>query len=166
MSKELEIERTFILNQVPNDLAKYTEKHLLDIYLPASSDNPQIRLRQINDTYFLTKKYPKIPQDLSIMVEETIILSYSEFDYFRANLGGKLLEKKRYTYKSDDYILDLDVYLSDLSPLIILDIELSDINYNIDSIFEEFDILKEVTNNNKFAGGKMAGKKYSEIIDE
>ena len=164
MSQTIEIERTFILNSVPKDLSQFTKKYLMDIYLPPSSDNPQIRLRQVDDKYYLTKKYPKNPIDLSTMVEETIILAESEFSYFKKNLLGRVLEKTRYTQIADNYQIDLDVYMSNLEPLIILDIELNNIDLEIREVLENFDISTEVTNNKNYAGGRMAGKIYNEVV--
>jgi CYTH domain-containing protein len=164
MPTSLELERTFLLNSIPDHLLEYSKKYLMDIYLPPNSDNPQIRLRQTNDVYYLTKKYPKIASDLSTMIEETINFTKIEFDYFKTILGGKILEKNRYTKKYSNYQIDLDVYLNNLSPLIILDIEVDNLNMDLSKILSEFDIQKEVTGDKRFAGGIMAGKNYNEIL--
>ena len=160
MSTTLEIERTFLLNAIPVDLSKFTKIYLCDVYIPPSSTNPQIRLRQIDSQYYITKKYPKNPLDLSTMIEETIHLDEVEFNYFRQNLAVNILEKTRYKMKSHSYTLDLDVYLGELSPLIVLDVEIESIDFDISKILTEFDIKEEVANKNNYAGGKMAGKKF------
>jgi CYTH domain-containing protein len=115
---------------------------------------------------YLTKKYPKDSNDLSIMIEETINLSEIEFKFFKESLNGKVLEKTRYSKSFDTYQIDLDVYTGNLAPLIILDIEISAPDLNIDEVLKGFDIETEVTNQKQFAGGLMAGKTYNEIMQK
>ncbi|MBA3679505.1 hypothetical protein H0W80_04980, partial [Candidatus Saccharibacteria bacterium] len=68
MANEIEKEQTYLLNSLPVDLTGWKKEYTKDVYLPPNSDNPQIRLRQRGDTYFMTKKYPLVEGDLSTMV--------------------------------------------------------------------------------------------------
>jgi adenylate cyclase len=165
MSVTQEIERTFLLKSTPKNLDEFKKQYLMDVYLPPELQNPQIRLRQIDKKFFLTKKYPQNVNDLSIMIEETLNLSELEFDYFKSYLKGKKLEKTRYSKTYETFHIDLDVYLGDLSPLIILDVELTNPDENIDEILKHFNVEVEITNNKKFAGGLIAGKTYNEIFE-
>jgi len=162
MATEIEKEKTFLLSELPKDLSGWKLEYTKDIYLPPTSDNPQIRLRQRGETYFITKKYPKVEGDLSTMVEETINLSKIEFDFLSSNVKGNVLEKNRYSKKADGYIFEVDEYLGDLAPLLVLDIEWTNAAPREEEI-KSFPISREITQTHQLAAGKIAGKTYAEI---
>ena len=162
MAAEIEKEKTYLLNQLPDNLTEWKLEYTKDIYLPPDSDNPQIRLRQRGRSFYITKKYPKVEGDLSTMIEETISLSEFEFDFLSTNLEGKVLEKNRYSKRKDDHIFEVDEYLGDLSPLKVLDIEWIDTPPTEDEI-KHFKISREITQTKELAAGKIAGKSYSDI---
>jgi len=54
--------------------------------------------------------------------------------------------------------------MSNLEPFLILDWELDDINYGIKEILKDFDVQKKVNGNKNYAGGRMAGKTYAEVL--
>jgi CYTH domain-containing protein len=124
--------------------------------------NPQIRLRQRGETYFLTKKYPKDGVDLSVMIEETISLSEAEYAYFRKNVPGNYLAKTRYKKESNGIIIEVDAYQDALSPLILVDFEWTD-HMPGDELLAQFKITQNVTQINELAGGQLAGKTYEQI---
>lgn len=161
MAYEIEQEKTYLLSHVP-DVKGWREEYTKDVYLPPDTDNPQIRLRQRGDTKFITKKYPLVEGDLSTMVEETINLSDAEYDFFERSLEGKVLEKRRYLKRIGSLVIELDEYLGDLSPLVVLDIEWTN-EAPSEEILQEFPVIKEITNLDKLAAGKIAGKTYKDI---
>jgi CYTH domain-containing protein len=110
----------------------------------------------------LTKKYPKIEGDLSTMIEETIYLSLIEYTWLESKVAGNVLEKNRYSKEFEGYIIEIDEYLGELAPLVVMDIEY-EIAKPIITPFEEL-IVKEITQNSSLAAGKIAGKKYEDII--
>jgi hypothetical protein len=79
----LEIERTFLLQHLPSDIDTYKVTKMSDLYLPKNSSHPQIRLRQNGHKLVLTKKYPKVEGDNSVMVEDNIHLTPEEYAAFR-----------------------------------------------------------------------------------
>lgn len=164
MAIEIEKEQTYLLNSLPADLTGWKKEYTKDVYLPPNTDNPQIRLRQRGDTYFMTKKYPLVEGDLSTMVEETINLSKTEFIFLEANLEGNILEKNRYSIKKDGFIMEVDEYLGNLEPLLVLDIEWVK-SAPDEEVTKDFDIKKEITQTRHLAAGKIAGKKYSDIVE-
>jgi CYTH domain-containing protein len=163
MSTSIEQEKTYLLNSIPTNLEGYSTNYTKDVYLPPQSENPQIRLRQQGEKYYITKKYPLVEGDLSTMVEETIKLSKVEFDFLDSSVKGNVLEKTRYSLKKDNYVIEIDTYLSNLKPLIVLDIEWDGELPNFESIISNFDVNKEITNVKALAGGKIAGKTYDDI---
>lgn len=159
---EIEKEVTFLLASLPKDLSEWTEEFLADTYIPETSDNPQIRLRQRGRSYYITKKYPKDPDDLSTMVEETINLGQDEYEYLKKSVKGKYLAKTRYMKEMSGLTVEIDVYLDNLAPLLVLDIEWSD-RAPDDAFVKQFDIVKEITQAASLAAGRIAGKTYDEI---
>lgn len=159
---EIEKEVTYLLRSVPKDISDWTEEFLADTYLPESCDNPQIRLRQRGDKFFMTKKYPKNPEDLSTMVEETINLSQAEYVYLKDSVKGKYLAKTRYKKEISGMTVEIDVYQDNLAPLLVLDIEWSDVAPD-ENFIQQFDVVQEITQSASLAAGRIAGKTYEEI---
>ena len=161
MPQDIERETTFLLRSIPTNIDGWKKEYTKDTYLPPYADHPMIRLRKRGETMFMTKKYPKVPGDFSTMVEETIHLLDYEYEFFESNLTGNVLEKNRYSKKFDGYVIEIDEYLSDLAPLTVMDIEWKDTPQKID--LTAYDIVKEITQQNNLAAGKLAGKSYQEI---
>ena len=134
-----------------------------DTYYPPNTDNPQIRLRQRGDRCILTKKYPLVGNDLSTMVEESINLTESEYKFLNQSLAGHKIIKNRYSRNFGDYLIEIDEYLEDLKPLIVLDIEWFTHRQIDTEIISQFDVIKEITDISVLAAGKIAGKSYADI---
>lgn len=158
---DIEKESTFLLNSIPTTLTNWKKEYTKDTYLPPDANHPMIRLRKRGRQLFMTKKYPRIPGDFSTMVEETINLLDYEYEFLEKNLQGNVLEKTRYSKKFDGYTIEIDEYLGDLAPLKIMDIEWENESQELD--LSEYDIKKEITQQNSLAAGNLAGKKYSDI---
>ncbi len=163
MAKEIEQENTYLLSSVPEDVRREWEcEFTKDTYYPPDTRNPQLRLRQRGESsYFLTKKYPKVEGDLSAMIEETIHLSEKEFSFLEISLRGLTIAKNRYKKQFNEYTIEIDEYIGDLAPLIVLDIEWEGERPKVE--LKDFDIIKEITNTAALAAGQIAGKKYEEI---
>ena len=161
MSTYIERESTYLLNSIPSDLFKYKKEYTKDIYLPPDAGHPMIRLRKRGEKLFMTKKYPKVPGDYSTMIEETINLLDYEYEFLEKNLPGNVLEKNRYSKKENGYVIEIDEYIGKLAPLKVMDIEWDTVVLDLD--LTEFDIKKEITQQNSLAAGNLAGKNYSEI---
>jgi len=159
--KETELERTYLVRQLPEELATATKTELLDIYLPINSEHPILRIRKRGTKCMITKKHPITGTDSSEQSEETIPLS--EDEYFElAQLRGKRLRKSRYTFSKPNVTVDVDVFLDDLVGLVTVDFEFLSVKSK--NSFEMPDwCLADVTQEKLIAGGVLAGKKYSEI---
>lgn len=163
MAKEIEKENTYLLSSVSEDVRRGWEcEFTKDTYYPPDTNNPQLRLRQRGEaSYFLTKKYPKVEGDLSTMIEETIHLSEKEFSFLEISLRGLTITKNRYKKQFNEYTIEIDEYIGDLAPLIVLDIEWEGERPKVE--LKDFDIIKEITNTAELAAGQIAGKRYEEI---
>jgi len=157
-----ELERTFLVKFLPEDLGKFKFVDLIDNYVPKDSDHPILRIRKKGDRTVITKKYKKIEGDASVMVEETILLSPEEYNFIN-QLDGKKFFKKRFLYEYEkDKICELDVYQDKLKGLVIADFEFSTLEEKENFSIPDF-CLVEVTNEEFLAGGMLCGKSYENL---
>ncbi|MCL2095163.1 hypothetical protein FWH13_03525 [Candidatus Saccharibacteria bacterium] len=164
---EIEREFTFLVNQLPANLADFPSIIIADNYLPADSDHPVLRLRRRGDQYEITKKYPTDSTDggqsgdSSRQVEHTIPLDAPEYQAL-ATIPGKSFVKRRFFYEHEGQKCDLDVYLTALSGLVVVDFEFAD-----DESMQNFQkpdwVGADVTQELMIAGGILAGKSYSDL---
>jgi len=68
----IELEKTYLLKYIPEDLKNFPNKDYFDIYIPKTSEHPILRIRKKGDEYEMTKKYPVNWQDTSKQHEFTI----------------------------------------------------------------------------------------------
>ncbi len=158
---EIELERTFLLKNIPPDMEKCESIEIIDIYIPRTANHPVLRIRKKGDVFEITKKEPVKKNDVSEQYEKTIPLSEEEFNEL-AQIKGKRLRKKRYFYPFQRKIAEIDIYLDDLEGL-----GLADIEFNNKKEKDKFQIpdfcLVDITQEKFIAGGMLAGKKYSDI---
>ena len=95
----LELEKTYLVKKLPDDLKNYPFKEVVDIYIPEDSEHPSLRIRKNGDSYEITKKQPVKEGDASRQIEQTVVLTESEFQEFDSQLTGKRIRKLRYAYK-------------------------------------------------------------------
>ena len=157
---EVELERTFLLKEMPEGIEDYKSIEILDIYFPLSIPHPILRLRKKGNLLTLTKKSP-IENDSSVQEEQTIMLSEKEYIEL-SKIPGKRLRKVRYYYPFGKRLTEIDVFLDDLEGLVLVDFEFDFVKEK-----EEFPIpdfcLADVTQEEAIAGGFLAGKKYADI---
>lgn len=158
---EVEIERTFLLKNIPAGLKKCKSIEILDIYIPKSAKHPILRIRKKGDVFEMTKKSPLVGNDSSEQEEQTIPLTKEEFKEL-SKIEGKRFRKMRYFYPLDGKIAEIDIYLDNLEGLGVVDFEFN--SRQEKNSFKEPDFcLVDITQDKIFAGGLLAGKKYSDI---
>ena len=157
----VELEKTFLLKELPKDLSKSESKEILDVYIPISISHPILRIRKKGDTFEITKKFPVTEEDFSVQKEQTIALSEKEFVAL-LKIPGKKVKKMRYYYPLGKYIAEIGIFLDDLKGLALVDVE-----FNSAEEKEKFQMpdfcLADTTQEYFLAGGFLAGKKYSDI---
>ncbi|MEK7650500.1 MAG: hypothetical protein AAB364_01355 [Patescibacteria group bacterium] len=156
-----ELELTYLAKTLPSDLEKAEKKEMLDIYIPASSDHPTLRIRKNGDKHEITKKQPIVDGDASRQLETTIKLTPAEFADL-SQLPGKRVQKTRYLFQENNVNYEIDVFGGDLTGLVLVDVEFPTVEAK--SAFSPPDwCLAEVTQETFLAGGMLCGKKYSDI---
>lgn len=159
---ELELERTYLLRELPEGFKNCKSSEIIDVYIPAAEEHPILRIRKKGDVFEITKKSPIKSKDSSEQSETTISLTKEEFEEL-GQLKGKRFRKIRYYCPFENNIrMELDVYLDDLLGLAMVDFEFDSIKEKNNFLMPSF-CLADVTQEKDFAGGILAGKKYSDI---
>lgn len=159
----IELERTFLLKYLPFALSSKEFKDCLDIYLPANSKHPHLRIRRLGNIYEMTKKQP-IKDDSSKQSEHTIILTKEEFKEL-SKIKGLRVHKHRYIYKIGKVKTEVDIFQDDLLGLVLIDFEFESVAEKNSFISPDF-CLAEVTQEEFIAGGYLAGKKFEDIAQQ
>lgn len=154
MGSSIENERTFLLTEFPSYLDLDKSAKLIDIYIPADSDHPCLRIRQRGDRYEITKKQP-INNDPTQQTEDTIKLTKDEFNSL-AKGQKRIIKKLRYTTKFNGNILEIDVFEGKLKGLILADFEFDNEQKLKNFIAPEF-CIHDVSHEKVIAGGILSG---------
>ncbi len=157
---KIELERTFLLKNLPENFQHCPSAEYLDLYLPQPAVHPVLRVRKKGNTFEITKKLPK-ENDPSEQEEQTIILSEEEF-FALTTLPGKKLRKIRYYYPFNNQTAEIDLFLDELEGLGLVDFEFSSVKEKENFSMPKF-CLVDVTYEEAIAGGILAGKKYSDL---
>jgi len=124
-----EIERKFLLKELPEELYNLEGKHILQGYI---STDPEVRVREKGNKFFLTRKIGS-----GLTREETELeISENIFGILWDATKGRRIEKIR--YKIDEF--EIDKYLGKLEGFYIVEIELE----TEDQKFEFPDCLKKI----------------------
>lgn len=157
----IELEKTYLAKYIPEGLENCKSKEVVDIYIPASSHHPKLRLRKNGDKFEMTKKKPVNHDDASHQEEQTIVLNEEEFAAL-GKIEGKRVSKVRYYFDCNGRTAEIDVFKESLEGLIVVDFEFDSIEEKENFQMPDF-CLAEVTQENFVAGGKLCGEKYEDI---
>lgn len=114
----MEIERKFLVKEIPESLENYPCRHIEQGYL---STNPVVRIRRDNDKYELTYK----GKGQMIREEYNLPLNKDSYEHLKGKIDGRLIVKKRYMIPYLNYTIELDIFEKDLAPLILAEVEFS-----------------------------------------
>jgi CYTH domain-containing protein len=114
----MEIERKFLIKELPKNLETYPCRHLEQGYL---STAPVVRVRKDNDKYELTYK----GKGAMVREEYNLPLTAESFEHLKQKIDGRLIVKKRYMIPYGDFTIELDVFEEDLAPLTLAEVEFS-----------------------------------------
>ena len=156
----IEIEKTFLVKNIPANLSSYKSIKIKQGYL--SSSHPALRIRQIGEKFELTKKIPLKENDWSSTEEINIPLTQSEFDKLWP-LTEKSLGKTRYLIPiENNLIAELDIFEGGLKGLAFVEVEFSsekDMN-----LFKKPDWFgQDITQKDFAANVFLAGKTFFDI---
>lgn len=160
---ELELERTYLLKYCPENLEDFESAIIDDVYFPADSVHPALRIRNRNNKSFeMTKKINIKANDSSEKEEHTISFSEEEYKAFSL-LNGKQVKKRRYYFICNTgQKAEIDIFMDDLEGLATVDFEFLSVEEKNNFSAPDF-CLAEITQEEWAPNGILAGKKYSDI---
>ena len=112
----MEIERQFLIRELPGPLSQYDHAALEQGYL---CTGPVVRVRREGEQYYLTYK----GKGLMAREEYNLPLNQSSYEHLLPKADGICISKKRYLIPWDPYTIELDVFEKSLAPLIIAEVE-------------------------------------------
>lgn len=115
-----EIERQFLINELPSDLEQHPRVQIRQGYLAVTQDR-EVRIREVDGNFTLTVK---TGQGL-VRKETEITISQLQFDELWTVTGPQRIEKHRYFYPYLDYVLHIDIYQGSLAGFNVVEIEFS-----------------------------------------
>lgn len=119
MSRHLEIERKFLVEQPPVGWKHRASSPILQGYFPDSTRRVEIRLRRHGSKHFITVKGGHGLR----RIEEEIALTAATFRALWPLTQGARVAKRRYRFPCDGYLVELDVYQGPHRGLITAEIE-------------------------------------------
>ena len=114
----MEIERKFLLEELPKNIESYPVRYLEQGYL---CTRPVVRIRKDNDKYELTYK----GKGAMVREEHNLPLTKEAYEHLREKIDGRLISKRRYMIPFGNYTIELDVFEGDLAPLTLAEVEFS-----------------------------------------
>lgn len=112
----MEIERKFLVNELPEDLALCKFHIIEQAYL---CTDPVVRIRKEDDNYYLTYK----SKGFMSREEYNLPLTKESYLHLLAKADGNIITKKRYLIPYKQYTVELDVFDGIFKGLIIAEVE-------------------------------------------
>lgn len=113
----MEIERKFLIKELPENLESYPSQHIAQGYL---NTDPVVRIRRSNEEYYLTYK----GKGLMVREEYNLPLTAEAFEHMLPKIDGILIDKIRYLIPLEDGLTaELDIFQGALAPLRIVEVE-------------------------------------------
>lgn len=117
----MEIERKFIPKQLPDHLEQYPYREIEQGYLCTS---PTIRIRKMDDSYFLTYK----TSGMMAHEEYEMPLSKEGYLHLRPKTDGILITKRRYFIPLDEtHTIELDIFHGHLEGITLAEVEFASV---------------------------------------
>lgn len=161
MTHSIELEKTYLCPTVPSQYISGEPVRMIDVYVPAASEHPSLRLRQKGNRYEITRK-KAIDGDPSRQREETIELSQQEFDEL-ASGAMRRVEKRRIPILYRGAEGELDIFGGEHEGLVLVDFEFA--TTDDQDAFEQPDFCQaDVTREDMVAGGILSGLTRNELF--
>lgn len=120
----MEIERKYLIDNIPFDVTSYPCREIEQAYL---NTEPVLRIRKDNDDYVLTYK----SKGLMAREEYNLPLDEKSYLHLREKTDGRIITKKRYmiplSQDCKELTIELDIFEGELAPLILAEVEFPDL---------------------------------------
>ena len=149
----MEIERKFLVAQLPDNLDNYNCRSIEQGYL---STKPVVRVRRDNDDYYLTYK----GSGMIAREEYNLPLTKDSYEHLIKKADGNIITKKRYEIPDGNgYTIELDIFEGAFNGTVIAEVEFNTIEEADNYIMPEF-FTEDVTNNPEYHNSNMSKKKF------
>ena len=145
-----EIERKFIVNELPGDLIIERSAEIKQGYI-CWNDLREVRCRQIDEEYFLTIK----SKGNLVREEFEIKISEEQFSKIWNTTMGFQIFKQRMYVRLNEYKIEIDIFRKNLEGLILAEVEFTSISESEKFIHPEW-FFREVTNEEKYKNKSLA----------
>ena len=116
----MEIERKFLVKEIPANLQQYAHHTIEQGYL---CTNPVVRIRKQDDTFILTYK----GSGMMSREEYNLPLNRDAYFHLKTKVDGNLIAKKRYVIPIQDRLkIELDIFEAPFAPLVLAEVEFPD----------------------------------------
>lgn len=149
-----EIERKYLVSQLPDNLNSYEHSELEQGYL---STSPVVRVRRKDDDYILTYK----SAGLMIRKEVELPLDQNSYEHLIAKSDGIIISKTRYIIPDGPHNIELDVFHGKLEGFVMAEVEFKS-KEAADAYQPPHWFANEVTNNPSFHNSRMSCMNESE----
>lgn len=149
--QQIEIERKFLLSEIPAGLLDGVEGEAIrQGYLIVEKDH-ELRIRRRASTCWMTLKQG---QGLARKEQECAI-EHEQFEMLWPLTTGRRLEKTRYAVKTDDLLLEIDIFAGSLKPLILMEVEFESIEASRAFAVPDY-VAREVTSDGTYKNASLA----------
>lgn len=147
----VEIERKFVLMQIPEALLQGVQgEQIKQGYLIREQDC-ELRIRKRDEKYWMTIKRGG---GLS-RIEQECPIPEPQFEMLWPLTVGRRIEKIRYAVKQQDHLYEIDLFKGALAPLIILEVEFDSLKASRDFEMPSFAAF-EVTEDESYKNARLA----------
>ena len=114
----MEIERKFLVKQLPENLEQYDTAELEQAYL---CTDPVVRVRREDDEYILTYK----GKGQMVREEYNLPLNQPAYEHLLEKADGNIIRKRRTRIPWNNYVIELDIFAAPFEGLILAEVEFS-----------------------------------------
>ena len=152
----MEIERKFLIKELPQDLTQYECLEIEQAYL---CTKPTIRVRKENTEYYMTYK----GSGLLAREEYNLPLDEESYYHLKAKADGNIISKKRYVIPIDNGLkVELDIFDEPFAPLILAEVEFDSVEEA--NAFEMLPWFKEdVTNDYHYSNSYLSKSQINDL---
>lgn len=112
----MEIERKFLIDQLPADIEAYPYHIIEQAYL---CTDPVIRVRKEDNEYYMTYK----GKGLMAREEYNLPLNQPAYELLKPKAEGNIIAKKRVLIPYLKYTIELDIFAEPFAPLLLAEVE-------------------------------------------
>ncbi|MBO4374848.1 MAG: CYTH domain-containing protein [Lachnospiraceae bacterium] len=148
--KNMEIERKWMIREMPGELSKYESIEMEQAYLNVS---PTVRIRRENEEYYLT--YKGIGEGIA-HTEYNLPITKEAFDHMLPKADGIVIRKTRYVIPLKDGLkAELDVFKEPYEWLRIVEVEFGSLEQAGQFIAPDW-FGEDVSDDPRFKNARMA----------